>query len=145
MTVEIMPASLRDLLPLRKLEKLCFPVDAWPLLDLIGALSFTNVVRYKGTVGEELAAFIAGEIRSSTRTGWIATVCVHPDYRRQGIADQLLDRVEVEMGQPRVRLTVRESNTGAIALYQHRGYYEVNRWRNYYKGGEDGIVMEKLF
>ncbi|MCB2178653.1 GNAT family N-acetyltransferase [bacterium] len=144
MTVEILPASLKDLFPLRKLEKICFPVDAWPMLDLIGALSFSNVVRYKGAVGEELMAFIAGEIRTSTRTGWIATVCVHPDYRRQGIAHQLLDLVEPEMEQPRVRLTVRETNVGAIALYHHRGYYEVNRWRNYYKGGEDGIVMEKL-
>ncbi|MEJ2758729.1 MAG: N-acetyltransferase [Anaerolineales bacterium] len=144
MAVEIVPASLKDLIPVRKLEKICFPLDAWPLLDLIGALTFPNVVRYKGMVDEELVAFIAGEIRNANRTGWIATVGVHPDYRRQGIAQQLLDLVEAEMAQPRIRLTVRESNQKAISLYRNRGYYEVNRWRNYYKGGEDGIVMEKL-
>lgn len=144
MNIDILPASLKDLVPVRRLEKVCFPLDAWPLLDLIGALTFPNVIRYKAEVGEEMVAFIAGEIRTNTRTGWIATVGVHPDYRRQGIAHRLLDLVEAEMAQPRVRLTVRESNTGALTLYHQRGYYEVNRWRNYYKGGEDGIVMEKL-
>jgi ribosomal protein S18 acetylase RimI-like enzyme len=48
------------------------------------------------------------------------------------------------MHQPRVRLTVRESNSSAIALYRVNGYQQVKRWRKYYKGGEDGIVMEKL-
>jgi ribosomal protein S18 acetylase RimI-like enzyme len=140
----IQSASLRDLMPVRKLEKLCFPMDAWPLLDMIGALSFPYVVRYKVRVGDELVGFIAGEIRSATRTGWIATLCVHPDFRRQGIAEDLLQLCEREMHQPRIRLTVRETNQGAIKLYMANGYYEINRWKQYYKGGEDGIVMEKI-
>lgn len=144
MTVEILPASLRDLISLRKLEKICFPLDAWPLLDMIGALSFPNVVRYKAVEGDAMVGFIAGEVRGPTRTGWIATLCVHPDYRRRGIAQELLHLAEEEMHQPRVRLTVRESNHAAITLYRVNGYQEVNRWRSYYNGGEDGIVMEKL-
>ncbi len=141
---EILPASLRDLIPIRKLEQICFPVDSWPLLDMLGALTVPNMVRYKVRDGEELVAFIIGEVRLSARTGWIATVCVHPDYRRQGIAETLLSMCEQEMEQPRIRLTVRESNLGAIKLYQAHGYHEVNRWKQYYKGGEDGIVMEKI-
>lgn len=144
MAVEILPASLRDLISLRKLEKVCFPLDAWPLLDMIGALTFPNVVRYKAVDGEEMVGFIAGEVRAPTKTGWIATVCVHPDFRRRGIAQQLLQLCETKMHQPRVRLTVRESNSSAIALYRVNGYQQVKRWRKYYKGGEDGIVMEKL-
>lgn len=131
-------------MPLRKLEKLCFPLDAWPLLDMIGALSFPHVVRYKVRDGDEMVGFIAGEVRGATRTGWIATLCVHPDYRRQGIGEELLRICEEKMGQPRIRLTVRESNQGAVKLYQANGYYEVNRWKQYYKGGEDGVVMEKI-
>lgn len=141
---EFVPATLRDLIPLRRLEKLCFPLDAWPLLDMIGALTFPNTVRFKVRDAEEIVAFIVGEVRGSTRTGWIATVCVHPDYRRQGIAEALLRLCEQEMSQPRIRLTVRESNLGAIKLYQANGYYEVSRWKQYYKGGEDGVVMEKI-
>jgi len=142
---EIFQASLRDLVPVRKLEKLCFPVDAWPLLDMIGALSFPNVVRYKARIGDQIVGFIAGEVKGTTRTGWIATLCVHPEYRRKGIGEELLRLCEQEMQMPRIRLTVRESNQGAIMLYETHGYYKVNRWKNYYKGGEDGIVMEKIF
>jgi ribosomal protein S18 acetylase RimI-like enzyme len=142
--IEIVSASLFDLPTLRKLEKLCFPVDAWPLLDMIGALSLPNVVRYKAVADREMIGFIAGELRTASRTGWIATVCVHPDYRRRGIGEQLIHLCEHEMGQPRVRLSVRESNYGAINLYRVNGYIEIDRWRKYYKGGEDAIVMEKI-
>ena len=141
---EIRPASLRDLVAVRKLEKLCFPVDSWPLLDMIGALSFPHVVRYKAWCGEELVGFIAGEVRRTTRTGWIATLCVHPDFRRRGIGEALLHQCEQEMGQPRIRLTVRGSNQGAVRLYEANGYHVVDRWKQYYKGGEDGVVMEKI-
>ena len=142
--IDIVSASLFDLPTLRKLEKLCFPVDAWPLLDMIGALSLPNVIRYKAVAAGEMIGFIAGELRIASRTGWIATVCVHPDYRRRGIAERLIRLCEHEMGQPRVRLSVRESNHGAINLYRVNGYIEIDRWRKYYKGGEDAIVMEKI-
>ena len=142
--LEFRPASLFDLTAVRKLEKMCFPMDAWPLLDMIGALTFPHVVRYKALYDDELIGFIAGEVRLGSRIGWIATVCVHPDYRRRGIGEQLIRMAEDEMGQPRVRLTVRESNQAAINLYRVNGYVQIDRWRKYYNGGEDGIVMEKI-
>ncbi|NPA93430.1 MAG: hypothetical protein GXO56_07100, partial [Chloroflexi bacterium] len=40
-------ASIRDLTALQRLEKICFPKDAWPLPDLIGVLLWPDVVRYK--------------------------------------------------------------------------------------------------
>ena len=141
---EILPANLRDLTSVRRLEKLCFPVDAWPLLDMIGALTLPHVVRYKLEEDGHLIGFVAGEVRQATKTGWIATLCIHPGYRGRGLAKELLEVCEREMNMPRYRLTVRESNKAAIELYAARGYIEVGRWKNYYKGGEDGIVMEKL-
>ncbi len=137
-------ANLRDLSAVRKLEKICFPLDAWPLLDLIAALSMPGLIRYKALVGEDVIGFAAGEVRSDTRTGWISTICVHPDYQRHGIGSKLLRLCEQELQMPRVRLTVRESNDAAINMYLAKGYVEINRWRGYYKGGEDGVVMEKL-
>jgi ribosomal-protein-alanine N-acetyltransferase len=142
---QIMPAGLKDLGPLRALEKICFPLDAWPFLDMIGALTLPNIVRYKMEVNGKLIGFIAGDIRKMQRTGWIASVCIHPDYRRRGLAEKLLALCEVEMQMPRIKLTVRASNTAAIMLYRRNGYLQVSRWRNYYKGGEDGVVMEKIF
>jgi ribosomal-protein-alanine N-acetyltransferase len=141
---QILPAGLRDLNPVRELEKLCFPVDAWPFLDMIGALTLPNIVRRKMVHAGQTIGFIAGDIRRLTRTGWIATICIHPDYRRQGLAEKLLKICEEEMQMPRIKLTVRASNTAAIMLYKNNGYHQVGCWRRYYKGGEDGVVMEKV-
>lgn len=140
----IQPANLRDLHQVRVLEDLCFPLDAWPLLDMIGALSLPNIVRYKMLLDGELIGFVAGDIRKLQGTGWIATICIHPDYRRRGLAEKLLALCEEEMQMPRVKLTVRESNEAAIMLYKNNGYRQIGRWRRYYKGGEDGVVMEKV-
>jgi ribosomal-protein-alanine N-acetyltransferase len=137
-------ASIRDLPALRTFEKQVFPHDAWPLLDLIGLLTFPNIVRYKASLDGRMVGFVAGEIRLVSRTGWIATLGVHPEFRRQGIGEKLLEICEQELSQPRLRLTVRASNKGAINLYRVNGYIEVDRWRKYYKGGEDGVVMEKI-
>ena len=142
---QIQPAGIKDLGALRSLEKICFPLDAWPFLDMIGALTLPNIVRYKMEVNGKLIGFIAGDIRKMQRIGWIASVCIHPDFRRRGLAEKLLALCEREMQMPRIKLTVRASNSAAIMLYRQNGYLQVGRWRNYYKGGEDGVVMEKMF
>ena len=66
---QILSAGWRDLGSLRRLEKICFPEDAWPLLDLIGVLSLPNVVRLKAvklvdSAAETMIGFIAGDRRS---------------------------------------------------------------------------------
>jgi ribosomal protein S18 acetylase RimI-like enzyme len=42
------------------------------------------------------------------------------------------------------KLTVRISNDNAISLYEQEGYRTVDIWKQYYKDGEDGLVMEKI-
>ena len=60
-----------------------------------------------------------------------------------GVARALLKECEVQMQLPRVRLSVRRSNQGAIDLYEKLGYSHVDVWKKYYHNGEDGLVMEK--
>ncbi|NIP41807.1 MAG: GNAT family N-acetyltransferase, partial [candidate division Zixibacteria bacterium] len=85
----------------------------------------------------------AGETRRRENVAWIATIAVHPDFRRQGIASALLDICESELKTPSVRLTVRKTNTEAIQLYEQRGYHLVGIMREYYGDNEDGIIYEK--
>lgn len=136
-------ASWRDLNGLRQLERACFAEDAWPLLDLLAVLTFPATVRLKATVGEQLAGFIAGDVRTSDGIGWITTLGVLPEYRRKGIARALLTACEGMISQPRLRLSVRRSNTAAQLLYRQAGYTQVDVWHNYYAGGEDALVLEK--
>jgi ribosomal-protein-alanine N-acetyltransferase len=42
-----------------------------------------------------------------------------------------------------LKLTVRISNQGAIAMYEKLGYRTTDIWRGYYNDGEDGLVMTK--
>ncbi len=142
--VIIEPASWRDLNAVRHLEQVCFPKDAWPLWDLIGVLSFPNVVRLKAVADGRLVGFIGVDIRAKEDTAWIATVGVLPEYRGRGIGRALLEASEQRLnGVGRVRLSVRMSNVAAIRLYEQQGYRRVGVWNGYYTDGEDGLVMEK--
>jgi len=142
--MEIQPASIRDLGALRRLERACFDKDAWPLLDLMAVLTWPDVIRLKAVDHGEMIGFIAGDPRPSQGAVWIATIGVDPSYQRRGIGHELLRACEEQAKLPRVKLTVRISNDGALSLYRKAGYRIVDIWKKYYSDGEDGLVMEKI-
>ena len=137
--MEIISATILDLGALRKLEKESFDRDAWPMIDLIAVLTFSNVVRLKAVENGSMVGFIAGDPR--LRDG---TIAVDSNFRRRGIGTALLHACESQLGVPRSRLTVRTSNQGAITLYEKEGYRTIDVWKAYYSDGEDAIVMEKV-
>lgn len=141
--MEILPANLLDINSLRKLEKESFDRDAWPLIDLVSVLTFSNVIRLKAVEDGRMIGFVAGDPRPRDGWGWIATIAVDSDFRRRGIGTALLHACEKKLGVPRARLTVRTSNRGAITLYEREGYATMDVWKAYYNDGEDAIVMEK--
>ncbi len=146
---QVVPASWRDLGSLRQLEQVCFPEDAWPLWDLIGVLTFPNMVRLKAVTpaaqgGEAMVGFIAGEVREKDGAAWISTVGVLPDYRRRGIGRALLAACEAQIQGEVLRLCVRVSNAGAQQLYREAGYTVREVWRQYYRDREDALVMQKF-
>ena len=140
----IEPAGIKDLKALNRLEKVCFEEDRWPVWDLFSVLTVSDVVRLKAVDGAgNMLGFIAGDLRESKRYGWIITLGVFPEYRRQKIASALLEACENRMSRDRVRLCVRRSNLEALALYEKHGYMQVDVWKKYYFGGEDALVLEK--
>ena len=141
--MEITAASLLDLNALNKLEHLCFGKDSWPFLDLIAVLTFPDVVRLKAVELGQMIGFAAGDQRPSDGLAWIATIGVLPEHRRHGVGRGLLRACEARLKTPRVRLSVRASNDGAIRLYEQEGYARVDVWQGYYNDGEAAIVMEK--
>src|SRR3972149_9705930 len=82
-TMEYVPATLRDLGPLRLIEQACFPQDAWPLLDLIAVLTWPDVTRLKAVEDGRMIGFISGDTRRMEGVAWIATVGVLPEFRRR--------------------------------------------------------------
>ena len=141
--MDILPASLLDLGPLRGIEHACFDRDAWPLLDLMAVLSFPDVVRLKAVEAGRMIGFVAGDSRASQNLSWIATIAVLPEYQRRGIGRALLLACETQLSTPRVRLCVRTDNVSAIRLYEQEGYQRIDMWYRYYKDKGDALVMEK--
>jgi ribosomal protein S18 acetylase RimI-like enzyme len=142
-TFSIEKASWRDLGALRSLEQVCFPLDAWPVLDLIGVLTLPNIIRLKAVIEDRMVGFVSADVHSADLMAWIGTVGVLPEYRRLGIGAALMDACEEQIAVPRIRLCVRLSNHEAIHLYLRLGYQRINIWPRYYANGEDAAVMEK--
>jgi ribosomal-protein-alanine N-acetyltransferase len=75
----------------------------------------------------------------------IATLATHPDFRRQGIARQLLLHVlqlAVKEGAVSSFLEVRAGNLAAQDMYHKFGYKQSGRRPRYYKdNSEDAILM----
>jgi ribosomal-protein-alanine N-acetyltransferase len=142
--MEIQPANILDLKALRRLENACFEKDAWPLLDLIAVLTWPEVTRLKVVENHEMIGFAACDPRPSQAVAWIVTIAVDPRWQRRGIGRMLLRACEARVKQPRMKLSVRVSNHGAIELYEKEGYYTVDVWGRYYTDQEDAMVMEKL-
>ena len=97
-----------------------------------------NIVRYAGCGtfsaqvshvvadrrSREFAALVMGS-RVSPESGHITQVCVHPAYRRRGLARMLLAVASssfMRLGASEISLTVTEANTHAIDLYLAEGY-----------------------
>ncbi len=75
----------------------------------------------------------------------IATLAVHPRFRRQGVASLLLRTAldaAAEEGTRVAYLEVRASNASAQRLYRAFGFQVVGRRRGYYRdSGEDALIM----
>lgn len=75
----------------------------------------------------------------------IATLATHPEFRRQGVAKQLLVAALKEAyteGARSALLEVRAGNEAAQGMYRKFGFEEVGRRERYYKdNNEDAVLM----
>ena len=73
-------------------------------------------------------------------------LAVEPKSRRVGIGRALVQWLEkscLTAGIKNIRLEVRDSNTAAIAFYEHLGYRLVKQVAGYYDKRESAVVMAR--
>ncbi len=80
----------------------------------------------------------------------IITLATRPEFRRQGYASELLEKLLIKTessGVKKIFLEVAASNVAAISLYQKYGFTEIARRQGYYRTqghkDEDAIVMQR--
>ncbi len=127
-----------------ELEKICF-ADPWDegsiTYELTNKLSHWLVA----LEGETVVGYIGSQTVIDETD--MMNVAVHPDYRRRGIAEKLVNALISDLkdrGSHCLTLEVRASNEGAKALYEKLGFQHIGTRRNYYRHPkEDGLILRK--
>ena len=127
-----------------ELEKICFS-DPWSensvASELKNKLALWLVAEDEGKVAGYIGSQTCGDESD------VMNVAVHPDFRRRGIAETLVNALVDELKAIESRcltLEVRASNVPAISLYEKQGFAEVGRRKNYYRNPrEDALIMRK--
>ncbi|WP_227507107.1 ribosomal protein S18-alanine N-acetyltransferase [Moraxella canis] len=136
-----------------ELERSVMPDDPW---------SATAIQEVLSQFGAGLLINIEGEPNTDLSSAVIKGYCIyqiifedselhrigtHPNFRRQGIARQLLDELIYQVRQAHCQqllLEVRDDNTAAIKLYHQVGLEPFGVRKNYYTSGEticDALIM----
>ncbi len=140
------PATLDDVRQLAELDRVCFPMHAFPA-DLIRRFVDLGlpsaVVEDPGS--SSIIAFAMLMPEYDEGTGALMTIDVDPDHRRQGLGTQLVrwsagHLLGMEAPMWLMWLTVAARNKGAQAFYRALDFQKVDTIEGYYKD-DNAIVM----
>ena len=127
-----------------QLEKLCFS-DPWSENSVASELKNPLSLWLVALDGATVAGYVGSQ--SVLDEADMMNIAVHPDYRRKGIARQLVTELVAALAKKGVHslaLEVRASNAPAIALYEQLGFQQVGRRPNYYRNPkEDALILRK--
>ena len=105
-----------------RIERASFGSEAWPRKYFLELYRDCRAFFVVAKVGGRIAGYAVACM--AKRNAEIASLAVHPDYRRRGVADALM------------RHTLRE-------LYRSLGFRRVRMVRRYYEDGGDGFLMAR--
>jgi ribosomal protein S18 acetylase RimI-like enzyme len=122
------PSQTEAVVPLLEL---CFPDEPpqnEPHAYLARKLSYQPDFVFVAQLGESIVGSIVGGYDGVR--GWMYHVATHPEFRRQGIATQLVRKLEQALtaaGCPKLNLQIRSTNHEVAAFYEALGYLEEDR------------------
>ena len=130
-----------------RLESICFGSAAWSERSVASELENKLALWLVAVDGETVSGYVGSQTVLDETD--MMNVAVHPDYRRQGIAEKLvLELVEVLKARESRCLTleVRASNAPAISLYEKLDFKQIGLRKNYYRNPkEDALILRKEF
>ena len=142
MMIEVMNFS--HVAQIAELEKICFS-DPWSERSIASELDNKLAFWLVAVEGETVAGYIGSQTVMDETD--MMNVAVHPDFRRQGVAEALVNKLVENlkrMGSHCLTLEVRASNAPAIALYEKLEFSEIGRRKKYYRNPrEDALILRK--
>ena len=127
-----------------ELERICF-ADPWSEKSVASELDNQWALWLVAEEDDVVTGYIGSQ--TSIDETDVMNVAVHPDYRRRGIAETLINALVTELknrGSHALMLEVRASNAPAIALYEKLGFQQVGCRKNYYRNPkEDALILRK--
>jgi ribosomal-protein-alanine N-acetyltransferase len=131
-----------DLEDLYAVELACFS-SPWKRYMLENDLEdLGGVVYLKAIINGGIAGY--GVLGRNDRDSHLQNLAVLPEYRRLGIASQIMigfDGISEEWGCGRMYLEVRASNRIARDFYARMGFSYNSRSAGYYSDGEDALIL----
>ena len=142
--IEIVKMNEAHVQQVAAIEKLCFS-DPWSENSIAYELRGPFSLWLVALDGQTVAGYVGSQ--SVQGESDMMNIAVHPDYRRQGIAERLVTELANQLkalGNGCLTLEVRASNESAIALYQKLAFQQIGRRPNYYRNPrEDALILRK--
>jgi ribosomal protein S18 acetylase RimI-like enzyme len=124
--------------------RLTAPVDRYCCLTVVDTQP--AAARETGLLGTVELSVRSPQGWCRPRAPYLANLAVHPDYRRQGLAQQLLTACETiacSWGRPRLYLHVAGDNFQALKLYRKLGYAQAEPQADWWPQAVQRILMVK--
>lgn len=142
--IEIKPMDAIHVVQVAALEKLCF-TPAWSEASIASELQNPLSRWLVALDGEKVIGYIGSQ--TVVDESDMMNVAVDPAYRRQGIAEALVNTLVEALtvaGSRSLTLEVRQSNEAAQKLYTKLGFVQVGLRPNYYVSPREGaLIMRK--
>ena len=138
------PMSQAHVAAVAELEEQCFSMP-WSERAIASELYNPLSLWIVAMDGQRLVGYIGSQAVIDEAD--VMNVAVLPEFRRQGVACELVNALVMALSTKQVRslaLEVRASNEAAKALYAKLGFNEVGRRPNYYRAPkEDALILRK--
>ncbi len=142
--ITVIPIEQSHVERIAELEKLCFS-DPWSEKSIASELNNPLSLWLAALEGDAVVGYIGSQTVCGESD--VMNVAVHPDWRRKGIGQMLIQCLIGQLqqkGSTSLTLEVRASNAAAIALYEKLGFYQTGRRPNYYRNPkEDALILRK--
>lgn len=142
-----MEILIRDLRPedvpeVLAIEKISF-TSPWSEILFMNEIFKPRSLPKAAMIGEKLVGYICANYLLDE--AHILNLTVHPDFRKQGIASELIHYMTALLrkeGCLTIFLEVRQSNAAALGMYEKAGFRTISARKAYYTlPVEDAVIM----